>query len=246
MVSAMSLHAHNRRPPRRWPHWALDSGGFIALRRAKDYPFSPDEYLAAVNAWKPTWAASMDFPCEPELCAESGRSVQENIAATVEYARYLCARDGRIVPVLQGYTAKEYEECWRLLPKTGRVAIGSVCRRQSLAEISELVRCLAEFVDARWRHGFGVKILALRRPEPRAFFTSVDSNAWEFAILGNRRRLGSMTTRHKLNWAQERYGRMLDRLRTAPLQLTLVAPRPTSGGRLLDGRGGNEMPEEQR
>ena len=60
IVSAMSLWNHRSRPKmQRWPHWALDSGGFVALRKAGDYPFSPDDYLQAVNIWRPAWAASM-------------------------------------------------------------------------------------------------------------------------------------------------------------------------------------------
>ena len=218
----MSLWSHNRRPPRRWQHWALDSGGFVALRKAGDYPFSPDDYLRAVNIWRPAWAASLDYPCEPELCATSGRTVQENINATVELARYLCRVDSRIVPVVQGYTAEEYEECWRRLPQTGRVAIGSVCRRQSLKEISELIRQLAEFITAPWRHGFGVKLLALRKPRVRSFFTSVDSNAWEFEIMASRHQLRHLNTRQRLTWAFRRYQAMIARLKTAPHQGVLL------------------------
>jgi hypothetical protein len=219
MVSAMSLWNHKSRPPRHWPDWALDSGGFQAHLARGDYPFSPDDYLQAVQMWRPTWAAALDYPCEPELCEHM--TLNERIDATVGWATYLCKRSERIVPVLQGYSLEAYEDCWRRLPKTGRVAIGTLCRRQSLAEIGSLVNGLSEFVTAPWRHGFGIKLLALRRPEVRTFFTSVDSNAWEFAVMVERHRLKHLPFRARLEWAFTRYAQMVHKLEFRPHQLCL-------------------------
>mgnify|MGYP001612691651 CR=1 FL=1 len=223
IVSAMSLYSFKARPSRRWPDWALDSGGFVALRSAGDYPFSPDDYLAAVAMWRPVWAASMDYPCEPELCATTNHTPSERIAATVELATYLCARSDRIVPVLQGYTAEEYADCWRGLPRTGRVAIGSLCRRQGLPEIRELVRRLRELDLPPRRHGFGVKLTALRYPDVASFLTSVDSNAWEYMERRERQRLLlGLPLYDRLRWTFAHYQRQVAALEARPRQGVLL------------------------
>lgn len=199
-----------------WSHWALDSGGFTAHKVDGGFQFTPDDYLHFIDGARPAWAASMDFPCEPELLGAVNMTVEEAINATVELSRFLCRRSDRIVPVLQGYTAEQYEDCWRRLPRTGRVAVGSVCRRQSLPEIRELVRRLREFLGGvggcGWRHGFGIKLTALRHPDVADFFTSVDSNAWEFWRIHRYRDLTAqgLSFNQQLRMAFWRYTKLVE------------------------------------
>ena len=175
-----------------WPDWFLDSGGFVALHRWGDYPFTPEQYLALVQERAPTFAASMDYPCEPNISRGCNTTNEDRITATVELAHFLCGRDSRIIPVLQGYTIAEYAACWdqldRKLPSIRRLAVGSLCRRQSSSAINTLSWGLRQVIpNSVSVHGFGLKLTALRYPEVRALFDSVDTNAWEFWGRGEKR-----------------------------------------------------------
>lgn len=186
IISAASLWTGKRFREKRkwiWSDFALDSGGFVALNKWGDYPFSPDDYLTLIERMKPSWAASMDYPCEPDIARGTRLSIDDRITATVENTIYLFERSDLIMPVLQGYTAVEYERCWKLLSskmRVRRLAIGSVCKRQSTREIATLCWKLRQFLPPIPIHGFGVKLRALAFPETWALFSSIDTNAWEF------------------------------------------------------------------
>ncbi len=88
------------------------------------------------------------------------------------------------VPVLQGWTAADYERCVELYDAAGVdlagepiVGLGSVCRRQHTGEIEQLVHVLARLGVAL--HGFGVKTSGLTRYGH--LLTSADSLAWSYA-----------------------------------------------------------------
>ena len=211
MLSAKNLFEFKGEIP--WQHWALDSGAFSILKRHGHYTFSPDDYLKLLDRLNPIWAASMDYPCEPIIRSSSNMSVQEHITATIELAKYLCSRDDRIVPVVQGIALEEYESCWKRLPKTGKIAIGSVCRRQSLSEIDDLIRGMKEFIPLGWIHGFGVKISALKRKESRGFFSSIDTTAWQYETMIKRYQQRGMRWRDRLHWAYLLYGEKISALK---------------------------------
>lgn len=165
-----------------WPDIALDSGGFVALNKWGDYPFTPDQYLDFIERMNPVWAASMDYPCEAGIAKGSKLTINERIAATVEYAVYLCSKDERITPVLQGYEPKDYEQCWNILSanmQVKRLAIGTLCKRQSTKEIADLSWAFRQFLPRIPVHGFGLKLRALEHPEVWGLFTSIDTDAWE-------------------------------------------------------------------
>src|SRR5271156_4768107 len=115
--------------------------------------------------------------CEPIVIAggQAGRlrfagtrlSVAEHQRRTV--ASYLHLRDIApdlpFIPVLQGFTCQEYQECADLYAAAGidltaepLVGLGSVCRRQATAEAHQIITALHARGITRL-HGFGVKIL---------------------------------------------------------------------------------------
>ena len=73
-----------------------------------------------------------------------------------------------------------------------------------------------------WRHGFGIKLLALRYPDVAQFFTSVDSNAWEFAIMAQRHQLKHLTFHQRMRWAFKRYQPKVQALAAMPRQGALL------------------------
>jgi len=203
-----------------WPDFILDSGGFVALNKWGDYPYTPDQYLSLVERMNPSWAASMDYPCEPNIAKGTKLTIQERITATVENAVYLSSKDSRIVPVLQGYTAKEYEQCWNMLKgkmTIKQLAIGSVCKRQSTKLIGDLCWELRQFLPDIPIHGFGVKRRALDFPETWDLFTSIDTNAWEFYRRAQRWKGNKITDRQ----AFVDYQTFMAKMEIQPRQLCL-------------------------
>jgi len=186
MISAGSLWRGNGfKKKQRWPwkRWMLDSGGYLCLSRFKEYPWTLDDYLKLIRELKPTFAASMDYCCEPSLSLNTEMSVEDRVRASADMANYLCKKSDCVFPVIQGVEFDDYYLSWKLTeslrPKL--VGIGSVCRRQNLGEIAHLCEFLGSIIpEGVMRHGFGVKMLAMKKNECRKFFTSIDTNAWEF------------------------------------------------------------------
>lgn len=190
--------AGRRTLPRARGPWALDSGGFSELQMYGEWRTTPEEYVAAVRRYAAEignleWAAPQDWMCEPIVIeggqlgpvrfAGTGLSVEEHQRRTVANFLHLreLAPELPWVPVLQGFTPKDYERCADMYATAGvdltaepLVGIGSVCRRQGTAEIAELVH---RFGDLGIRlHGFGVKLLGLAQSADA--LASADSMAW--------------------------------------------------------------------
>lgn len=183
--------------PRALGPWALDSGGFTELRDG-GWSISPEQYAETVQLLSDAigrmdWAAPQDWMCEPEQIAATGLSVEEHQHRTVENLLVLreIAPAVQWTPVLQGYTIADYWRCVGFYERAGvdlarepLVGLGSVCRRSATGEIAALI---AELAEAGFRlHGFGVKLLALRRASWS--LVSADSMAWSFAgrVDGNK------------------------------------------------------------
>ncbi len=221
MMSALGLwNGYGWRKKRKWiwDRWMLDSGGFMVAVKHGEYPWFPDDYLQLIEDIKPTFAASMDYPCEIKITPLLLMNTKERIEATANYARYLCKRSDRVFPVLQGQTIEDYEYSWRLIeplnPKM--VGIGSICKRQALQEIDALCRDLFFLLPRYlWIHGFGVKIRALQYHWPRQLFSSIDTNAWEFRL---RARLWDKQPRIKESEAWRLYANQCDNLISSPQQ----------------------------
>jgi len=180
-----------RRLPRGRCRWALDSGGFTELATfgTWDNGPTPAEYVDRVRRYRDeigglAWAAPQDWMCEPWVVAKTGLSVAEHQRRTVE--NYLTLRalapDLPFVPVVQGWDIADYPRCVALYAAAGVdvtaapvVGLGSVCRRQATRQAEEIVNVLHAMGVTRL-HGFGIKILGLRRYAHR--LNSADSMAW--------------------------------------------------------------------
>lgn len=168
--------------------WALDSGAFSELMLYGRWKTEVEEYVEAVDVYRTLirrlkWAAPMDWACEPFTIERTGLSVREHQERTVQ--NYLDIRDrGPFIPVLQGYKLDEYLACVGLYEDAGvdltavpLVAVGSVCRRHSTAEIGWIMRELHAL--GLKLHGFGVKQGGLERYGD--IMASADSMAWSYA-----------------------------------------------------------------
>jgi hypothetical protein len=171
--------------------WALDSGGFTELSMHGRWVTAASAYAEAVAGYAATvggldFAAPQDWMCEPAMTERTGLSVREHQERTV--ASYLelreLAPDLPFIPVVQGWQMADYLRCLALYESAGvdlaslpRVGLGSVCRRQSTAEISVIV---AELARRGLRlHGFGVKTGGLHLYGHT--LASADSMAWSYA-----------------------------------------------------------------
>lgn len=183
----------------------LDSRGFSEIRDHGCYTFSGREYADFVRRCRDEWgeklvhASIMDWMCEPEMIvgnpAKGVKGTRLTVAVhqqlTVNSWVYLrsIADDLPWVPVIQGYTVGEYHECVDLyerhtttrLAELPLVGLGSVCRRQGMAEAGGIVRSLYAR-GLKNLHGFGFKITGLVGRETCArYLASADSMAWSRA-----------------------------------------------------------------
>jgi hypothetical protein len=181
--------------PRALGSWALDSGGFTEISKYGRWTTSPAHYVAAARRYRDEiggldWAAPQDWMCEPSMLAKTRLTVGEHQKRTVDSVLELrdLARDLPFVPVIQGWALEDYLACIDLYADAGidlsvepTVGIGSVCRRQSTAEIAVICSTLA--ARGIQLHGFGVKTLGLR--EYGRHLGSADSMAWSYNARRN-------------------------------------------------------------
>lgn len=169
---------------------ALDSGGFVAMKRYGGYRWTIDQYCDLARALAPTWWAQMDFCCEPEVAQDRGE-VFKRIDHTVEHLMTCQAVAGAMgikqpMPVLQGWHPEDY--CSGPIYDPGYawpelVGIGSVCRRQLRGPdgILAVMAALDAKVPAGVKfHLFGVKgpaITKVNQEYPNRL-ESTDSMAW--------------------------------------------------------------------
>jgi hypothetical protein len=192
-VSDRRLRARCRLP-RATSRWALDSGGFTELSTygSWDHGPTPARSAAAVRRYRDeigrlVWAGPQDWMCEPWIVAKTGLSLVEHLRRTVDNDLRLrdLAPDLPFAPVVQGWRTEDYLACVDLYHRAGVdlstapvVGLGSVCRRQATGQAADIVNAL-HAVGLRRLHGFGIKVLGLRRYGQR--LASADSMAWSFA-----------------------------------------------------------------
>jgi hypothetical protein len=198
LVSANTLWDNARRAfrsPRQFDGLdvALDSGGFVAMKRYGGYRWETRQYVDLAKRMDPAWWAQMDYCCEPEI-AGNHAEVKARIERTVGHLRECraIASDSGVqapMPVLQGWRPEDYVngpiyesgEAWPQL-----VGVGSVCRRNVNGPngVMSVVEALDGAVPVGTRlHLFGVKTGALAElvREFPSRIASVDSMAWNVA-----------------------------------------------------------------
>ena len=177
--------------PRATCRWGLDSGGFTELGGKR----STGRWEYPADAWARfarqlydevggiDWVAPQDWMCEPSVRAKTGLTVAQHQRLTVDNYLELRSFDPDLpwMPVLQGWEPDDYRRCVDLYGRAGvdlstepLVGLGTVCRRQATREIGALVATLAE--DRLRLHGFGVKMLGLKRYGWA--LSSADSASW--------------------------------------------------------------------
>lgn len=172
--------------------WIMDSGAFTTIFKHGDYPHPVSEYAAQIRRWKTNGnllaAVSQDYMCEADMLKRTGLTVEEHQRLTIERYDALIAEDTGvyIMPVLQGYMAREYVHHIRQYGdrlKLGMwVGVGSVCKRNSNPmAIWKVLSAIKEERPDLLLHGFGVKKTSLQETIIRDMLHTADSMAWSFA-----------------------------------------------------------------
>jgi hypothetical protein len=152
------------------------------------WTITPTQYIGDVTRFRDEvgmmdWAAPQDWMCEPAMLEKTGFTVQEHQRRTIE--NYLELRESGLpfIPVLQGWTvgdylshASQYIDAGVDLFNMAVVGVGTVCRRQHMAEGMEIMSTLAGL--GLNLHGFGFKTTGLMKVA--GSMVSADSMAWSF------------------------------------------------------------------
>lgn len=184
------ISAHTMAADSTWPvdDLFVDSGGYSLMLDTGEHP-PPAEYIDQVVEMGGDRFALQDYPCEPDILDEYGRTVTEHQERTIERAAECLAVtqdrdiDATPVSVLQGWEVEDYvrhiDRQQEMGTLTEDVAIGSVCRRGQLDEIREIITTVRDELPAKHTlHAFGVKYEALKYPDVRDAVDSVDTAAW--------------------------------------------------------------------
>lgn len=197
-ISASTLARYKRRgdnfPIRAGVPWAGDSGAYAALMLNKGattnpWWWDPEDYgsmwvrLVDDIGWPPDFVPVQDYPCEADVLALTGMSVEEHQDLTTASYLFL-VEEFPMVPwlaVLQGWRPADYVRHLAKYRAAGvelgagvKVGVGSVCRRGSQRQIAAVFNTLAPY---RLRlHAFGLSINGLRLVAH--LLDSSDSQAW--------------------------------------------------------------------
>lgn len=217
---------------------ALDSAGFEAATRYREFQWSVEEYMALVAAWPWTWWAAMDYCCEPQVAKDRPTRLLRMAATVALYDRcHFAARRRGLsdpVPVLQGWTPTEYQQSLRWLkldPCPPLVGVGSVCRRRVHGPngVLEIVAALDEVLPSGVRlHLFGVNRGALAALAHHPRIASTDSMAWD--AHARRQKPTGRTVAFRIacmeRWMDRQHWRLGAGTCGAGLQIPLPLPRP--------------------
>jgi hypothetical protein len=182
----------NRKGPFPANDWIMDSGAFSTILTHGGYPHPVSEYADQIRRWKNNGkllaAVAQDYMCEPDMLKKTGLTVADHQRLTIERYDALVAEDTGvyIMPVLQGYSPKEYVSHIRQYGdrlKPGMwVGVGSVCKRNTnLMAIWRVLDAIKEERPDLLLHGFGLKKTSLQEPIIRDLLHTADSMAWSFA-----------------------------------------------------------------
>lgn len=226
----LSYATKNNRPWAGIENLFVDCGAYSMLKAGKEHgPI--EDYLTYLRSWQPAKFALRDYPCEPDLLQDLGRSVGEHQRLTLE--DHIGMLDnmngimGQPYTVLQGWELNDYLRCIELFEDHGvpldHVAVGSVCRRNAVDEILEVLSAVRYHLPDATIHAFGVKTQILQHPEVFEWIDSADSVSFDYR---------SMMEHHTGYWkylALE-YLKMWDAIETAIADGTQKKMSATDGG----------------
>ncbi len=197
-----------RKLPRAVCPWAMDSGAFTELSMHGKWTVPYMQYVSEVNRASNEignlqWVAPMDWMCEPFILQKTGLDVQTHQARTVvnllELRPWL---DGKVIPVLQGWSpwdylrhAERYIKCGVNLYAEPVIGVGSICRRQNTAKAATILTLLAS--EGFNLHAFGLKLGGLKLAHN--LIKSADSMAWSFDARRTPHRLPGHTHKNCAN-----------------------------------------------
>ena len=174
----------------------IDSGGYSFLTGWGKYPFDLEEYLSLCYHVRDKHnlfaVATLDFPC---LADPQNGTNQENIENTVKNA-FLCMDSDKTlpwVPVIQGYSIKEYQTCMDLYKdagvKSNYWAVGSLTqRKRDPITLRRIITYIKDQHKTDNIHSFGLGIPNLKDPQIFKAIYSSDSSGWNFWISGENSR----------------------------------------------------------
>jgi len=172
--------------------WIMDSGAFTEISRHGKYRVSENLYAENVIRWSRCGnmiaAVTQDYMCEPFILKKTGLSVREHQELTIDRfikIRNLLPGNIYLMPVLQGYTEKEYLNCaalyGKLLKKYTYVGMESICKRnKDPLKILSILRAINYRYPYIKIHAFGIKTTSLQHIGIRKLIFSADSMAWSF------------------------------------------------------------------
>jgi len=148
----------------------------------------------------------MDYPCEPAILKKTKGTARKHIDKTVRNVirthkliqeKYPHLKE-KFIPVIQGWRIKDYATCVEKYKQAGiwgqysYWAVGSVCRRNSIKEIRNILKAIKREGGDKKLHAFGVKISVLKDRTIRNILYSCDSSAWSFEAMYTREGKGTM------------------------------------------------------
>lgn len=192
---------------------AADCGGFVATRKWGKYRYTPEQYVQWLHGLgnKLSWAATMDFCCEPEVLGKTDNIVRLRQEKTTDMAHYFWntyrEKPWVWVPTIQGWEVEDYEchanemkplimemQVYYGLESAFRVGIGTLCARASTEMIQKVVLAVSAVLSDVPLHLWGVKLGLAKSPMAiPSQVMSIDSGAWN-GMFGTGRNL----------WKQER------------------------------------------
>ena len=195
----MINYATKVRPiPRNTAKLFIDSGGYSFFFKLREYPDPHERYLEFVLKKNADFFANRDYPCEPEVLKQTGKTVREHQLKTIE--NQIAIQDiiddqypelrNRFVAVLQGWTIGEYLHMLDEMKSQGLltklIGIGSVCRRGQEKQIRKIITTLrAELPRKYGLHAFGVKFSVLKYKDVWDGLYSADSLAYRYYVRKN-------------------------------------------------------------
>jgi hypothetical protein len=191
-----------KRPPRLPPqltHVAIDCGSYTLAQHQVQpgFHFTAEQYVSWIRSLGPAvkWAVLPDWPCENVGASEVRRRQVATTNTAVDILSDYLDAAWCWCPVLQGQHADDYlrhaidiaawvydlREVYARRGQAGafRVCVGSLCRRNSLAEIRTIIRSVAEVLPTLPLHLFGVKLDVIQQTGYLSdAVVSIDSAAW--------------------------------------------------------------------